>query len=1185
MTIIEMMNSEASSWPPCNVGDRDQSAAGRFARWLRWLFGVAILGTLIAVVMHLGEERELIRTISRARFPWLFCAFVLQAVTYLADAEVWRVVTRAAQTRLSLPRAYRLSLAQLFVDQVLPTGGLSGALLGARALEQTGIPRGVVMASLVVKFVSYYTAYVICLAGAVVILLIRGQSNRMILTPAIAFIAITLLLIWGVSTIAGRMMPPRLHQLLRWHSARATLTLLRQADRQLTRNPVVLLKAILLSLAIVLLDAGTMWVLIHSLGMTASVVGVFAGFMMASLFRTIGFSPGGLGTFEAASVLALKLTGVPYAVGLSATLLFRGLSFWLPMLPGLWFSKSVLASHAPDEPRALHEYWSQPPAPVAEQLGSGRDGLTSAEAARRLALHGPNELRDHERFSRLHAFWNQVRNPLVWILVFAAGASSATHEWTDAIVIVTIIFVSVGVGFWREYRAQSAAAALRSRVQTRVSVLRDAELATVPLREVVPGDVVQLSAGSIVPADGLILEATDFFANEGALTGESLPVEKEPGISAVDASLSERNNCVFQGTNIRSGTARCLVVQTGATTEFGRISQRLILRPPQTEFDAGVLRFGYLVTTTMFVMVLLVFAANVLLGRPPIETLLFSIALAVGLSPELLPAILSINLARGATLMSELGVVVRHLNAIENLGSMDVLCTDKTGTLTEGVVRLEGAYDDQGRRSARVLELAAANATLQSGLSNPLDDAIQEAASAEPGRFRKVDEVPYDFIRKRMSVVIEEDSVIRIVSKGAFEQILAICTRAGDGTTLTPERLSEIHARFTAWSTEGTRVLAIATRELPQKPEYTRDDECDLQFLGFLTFLDHPKDGVVKTIDDLRRLGVSIKVITGDNRLVSQHVAAQVGLHPERTITGKELSALHDEALWRIAETTEVFAEVDPSQKERIILALKKMGHVVGFLGDGINDAPAMHAADTSLSVDQAVDVAREAADFVLLKRDLDVIRRGIEQGRTTFANTLKYVLMTMSANLGNMASMAIASLVLPFLPLLAGQILLNNFLSDIPAFGLAGDNVDPEMIDRPRRWNVRFIGRFMIEFGLLSSVFDVLTFVMLMGLFHSGPEMFRTGWFVLSLLTELVVALIVRTRRTCFRSRPAPLLLYSSLVLGLLALSIPYWPGSSVLGFVPLPAGIAASIVAITAAYAATTELAKRHLYRSVGD
>ena len=623
-----------------------------------------------------------------------------------------------------------------------------------------------------------------------------------------------------------------------------------------------------------------------------------------------------------------------------------------------------------------------------------------------------------------------------------------------------------------------------------------------------------------------------------------------------------------------------VIVATGPATAFAAIAGRLGEQPPETEFDRGLRRFSYLLTGTMLALVTVVFAVHVLNGRPVLDTLLFAVALAVGLSPELLPAILSINLARGASLMAKEGVLVRHLSAIENLGSMDVLCTDKTGTLTEGVVELSGAFDATGVDSPEVLELASWNAALATGLVSPLDEALLSTHRPTTAGLRKIAELPFDFERKRVSVLVEDGIGQRLVTKGAFEPILSVCTQLAGGTPLDSSARSALRAQFEAWSRDGIRVVAVAERRLSVGEVLERGAEHDLAFRGFLTFLDRPKKGVREAIADLAHLGVTVKVISGDNLLVTRHIAGMVGLSVDTALTGRELATMDDITLAGRLEAADIFAEVDPGQKERIIGALRRRGHVVGFLGDGVNDAPAMHAADTSLSVQTAVDVAREAADFVLLEQDLDVIRAGIEEGRRTVANTLKYIRATMSANLGNMLSMAAASLILPFLPLLASQILLNNFLSDIPAFGIAEDSVDPELVETPPRWDVAALGRFMLVFGLVSSAFDFLTFGVLLRLFHAGPALFRTGWFVESLLTELAVALIVRTRRPFYQSRPGALLFGASVVLMVVTFAIPYLPLSQLIGFTPLPAPLVLVIVAITLLYVMATEGTKRLYY-----
>jgi Mg2+-importing ATPase len=955
---------------------------------------------------------------------------------------------------------------------------------------------------------------------------------------------------------------------------------LQEAEPAIVHDASVLARAGACQLGIMLLDAGTVWVLLLALGTSSPVLPTVATYALAAIFRTLGILPGGLGTFDGALVLGLAASGVPVATGLSATLLFRGLSFWLPMLPGWWAAKMPGAAAARDTAPAGAIACSWTAAQAFDRLGSAPGGLSAAEAAGRIERVGPNRLTPARRLSRLGAVLRQLRNPLQLVLLVAAAASAIVHEWIDAGIVLAIVTMSNVVSASREYSSDRAARRLRERLETRVRVLRDGVAAEVGATTLVPGDVLLLSAGSLVPADALLLESVDLFVNEAVLTGESFPVQKTVGVVATGAPLTERSNCVFAGTNVRSGTARAIVVATGEATEIAAISAHLRAPPPETGFERGARRFGYLLTRTMMVMVLLVLAANVALGRPLLETLLFAVALAVGLSPELLPAILAVNLARGARALARDGVLVRHLPAIENLGSMDLLCTDKTGTLTEGSPVVEGAYDADGAPSSRVLELAALNAALQTGLANPMDEAILEARNPDLSGVTKLAEVPYDFLRKRMSVFLRDGAGVRMVTKGAFVPTLQACLRRADGLPLDAARRADLLRRFDEWGSRGYRVLAIAGRSLPGQGGFTRDDEVDLEFEGFVTFHDPPKAGVAAAIAGLGRLGVSIKLISGDAQAVARNVAAQVGMPSAAVMTGAELAAIHEDALPQAAERVDLFVEVDPNQKERIIQALRRAGHVVGFLGDGVNDAPAMHAADTGLSVDKAVDVAREAADFVLLEQDLEVIARGIAEGRRTFANTLKYILTTMSANLGNMISMAVASLFLPFLPLLAGQILLNNFLSDLPAVGLADDNVDPEMVARPREWDMSLLRKFMIEFGLLSTVFDFLTFGVLLIGFGVGAALFRTGWFVESLLTELAVALVVRTRRPFLKSRPGTVLIVATLATAAVALALPYLPVAGVFGFVAIPPALLAALVGITLLYVMTTEFAKSRFH-----
>ena len=840
---------------------------------------------------------------------------------------------------------------------------------------------------------------------------------------------------------------------------------------------------------------------------------------------------------------------------------------------------------------APEAYWSLPAERLMTQLGSEARGLTRREAARRLKQYGPNALKAMKRATALGLFANQFKSPLVLILIVASIISLAAAEWIDAGMVLVIVVGSTLLGFGQEYIAGNAIDKLRSKVTIHSVVLRDGQPQTLPSDRVVQGDVVHLSAGSLIPADGVVLEARDFFINQAVLTGETFPVEKRPGTAAEKDGLTERGNCVFMGTSVSSGTASVLVVQTGKATVFGQIAGKLALRPPLTEFERGIQRFGYLLTRIMLVMVVVVLAINIFLARPAIASLLFALALAVGLTPELLPAIVSITLSHGAKRMAKLGVIVRRLNSIENLGSMDVLCTDKTGTLTAGVVQLDGAVDTDGQPSAAVLRLAGINAHFQSGMANALDEAVLAAAAkagVDFGDVHKVDEIPYDFVRKCLSVVAADATGARtLITKGALDNVLALCTSAGaDAAALDGAMRERIEAHYGAWSAQGYRVLGVAWRKVEARTGvYTRADERGLCFAGFLLFLDPPKADARQTVIDLAQRGVQLKIITGDNQKVARHVAEAVNLPVVRVMTGRELNDMGDGALMHQAARTTVFAEVDPNQKERIILALQKTGHVVGYMGDGINDALALHTADVGISVDTAVDVAKDAADFVLLRKDLGILRRGIDEGRMTFANTLKYILTTISANFGNMFSMAAASVFLPFLPLLASQILLNNFMSDIPATTIAGDKVDKEWVDKPRRWDTVFIRDYMVVFGLISSVFDFLTFGALLWVFQAAPEEFRTGWFLESLMTELVIALVVRTRRPFYRSRPATLLLVTTLAVIAVALVLPYLPFSSIFGFVPLPAPLLLSMIGLTMAYVVAVEAAKKWFYARVGN
>lgn len=825
-------------------------------------------------------------------------------------------------------------------------------------------------------------------------------------------------------------------------------------------------------------------------------------------------------------------------------------------------------------------YWSCDPGESMTALGTSALGLTTSEAVARVRQRGPNAIEDQPSVAVPKLLLHQFESPLVLILVFGAVISMVMKDWVEASIILAIVLGSTVLGFAQEYRANTAVMALRRRLALTVRVVRDGKALTIATNALVPGDIIHLVAGNLVPADGIVLDARDFLVTEASLTGESFPVEKQRGVVPADTPIAGRTNCVFLGTSVRSGTATVLVMKTGRDTAFGAVAARLQERAPETEFARGIRQFGSLLVRVMIVIVVFVLTVNHLLDRPLLESLLFAVALAVGISPELLPAIVSVTLSRGARAMAREGVIVRRLEAIENLGSMDVLCTDKTGTLTKGVIALDAAVNSAGEASDEVLKMAYLNSAFETGIENPLDAAI--VAAGEQGRlgtasYSKIDEIPYDFIRKRLTIIVAREGEAAghlIITKGAFSNVLDVCS--------TDAALRErLEAYYRKKGTEGFRVLAVAIKRVTASKRYGREDEHGMSFAGFLLFSDPPKADVSKTLRGLTALGIRVKVITGDNRYVAAHVAAAIGLKSQTMLTGEMIAKLKDESLWHLAEHTGLFVEVDPQQKERIVRALQRVGHAVGYLGDGINDAPSLHAADIGISIENAVDVARESADVVLLRHDLDVLRRGVESGRATFANTLKYISITTSANFGNMVSMAIATPFLPFLPLAAKQILLNNFLSDVPSIAISTDNVDAARLARAQRWDVVGVRRFMIVFGLISTVFDLLTFALLLNVFHAEETVFQTSWFVVSLLTELAVVLVLRTHGPAWRSAPSRLLLWTTAAVVTVALVVPYAGTlASAFGFVPLPWHLVLALVLVVVGYVLCTELVKNRYF-----
>lgn len=829
-------------------------------------------------------------------------------------------------------------------------------------------------------------------------------------------------------------------------------------------------------------------------------------------------------------------------------------------------------------------FWSLPAEQVLAHLETTSRGLSGAEATSRSSRFAARRLTLRRRTDAGALLLRQFASPIVLILLGATLLSCFLQDFGDAAIILVIVLASCLLGFWQERGAAGAVAQLLSLVEVKARVVRDGAPGEVPLDQVVPGDVVLLSAGATAPGDCLLLEARDLFADEATLTGETFPAEKSVAVIEADAPLARRTNTIFLGTHMVSGSATAVVVTIGKDTEFGRISEHLKLRPTETDFERGVRHFGYLLMEVTLLLVIGIFGVNVFLHRPVLESFLFSMALAVGMTPQLLPAIVSINLAHGARRMADKKVIVRRLAAIEDFGSMNVLCTDKTGTVTQGLVTLQGAHDLAGKSSARALRYAYLNASFESGFKSPIDAAIRAHGAVDIATWSKLDEVPYDFLRKRLSILVAGPEGNLMITKGALAQVLETCAEAVDasGTAFPIEAVrARIMERFSSYSSAGQRTLGLACRHLATEARITKASEVGMTFVGFLVFSDLPKAGIRATIGQLADLGVNLKIITGDNALVAATVARAIGLSGAEVITGLDLNQMSDGALLRRVDRAAIFAEVEPNQKERIVLALRKAGNVVGYMGDGINDASALHAADVGLSVEGAVDVAKEVADIVLLEKDLEVLVAGVREGRATFANTLKYVLMATSANFGNMFSMAGASLLLPFLPLLPKQILLTNLLTDLPEMTIAGDGVDPEMLARPRRWDIRFIRSFMLTFGVLSSIFDYLTFGALLYLLHASPAQFRTGWLVESVLSASLIVLVVRSRGPFFRSRPGRSLLLTTLGVAAAALLLPFLPFVQVLGLAPLAPSTLALLALIVAAYLASGELAKRIFYR----
>jgi Mg2+-importing ATPase len=822
-------------------------------------------------------------------------------------------------------------------------------------------------------------------------------------------------------------------------------------------------------------------------------------------------------------------------------------------------------------------------ADLFKRLGTSAAGLTAIEAARRLGEFGPNEPGEVNRIRPLVQFAHFCTNPLVLILLGAGVLSTFVGELADGAIITAIVVLSIVVNFLQTYRSQRAVRRLREQVAPTATVLRDGKWIELARRQIVPGDIVRVAAGDLIPGDARLLQSLHLYVQQAALTGESMPVEKEAD-AAPSAASPDSANMVFLGTSVVSGTATAVVFATGRQSSFGDIAARLAAPAPETEFDRGTRQFGILIMKTVVFLVLFILTVNVSMHRNALESLLFAVALAVGLTPEFLPMITTVTLATGAVRMARKKVIVKHLAAIENFGSIDVLCTDKTGTLTAAKMTLQNALDPFGGPSQRPLTLGYLNSRFETGIKSPLDEAIlKQTEKLEIEGYQKSDEIPFDFERRRLSIAVERGGKCILITKGAPESVLAVCTNLEVDESVQPldEKAGQrCRDEFRRLSADGLRVLAVAYRVSAKSTGLGAADECDMTLAGFLTFVDPVLEGVAESIVAMRRDGVKVKVLTGDNELVARHVCTQVGIDAGRIVLGEELERTTDVALAHIVEETDVFARVSPSQKNRIIRALKSRSHVVGFMGDGINDAPSLHTADVGISVAGAVDVAKDAAEIILLEGDLRVLHNGIIEGRKAFGNVFKYILMGTSSNFGNMFSMAGATLFLPFLPMTPTQILLNNFLYDLAQVTIPTDNVDPIYIRKPQHWDIALIRNFMLLIGPISSIYDFLTFFLMLRVFHSSAALFHTGWFVESLATQTLVLFVIRTARSPWSNWPSIPLALTTISVVVIGLVLPYSGFARDLGFVALPGAYFAFLAVATVTYLALVEMAKRRLF-----
>jgi Mg2+-importing ATPase len=840
----------------------------------------------------------------------------------------------------------------------------------------------------------------------------------------------------------------------------------------------------------------------------------------------------------------------------------------------------------PDRPDTPQPFHTLPEEELFSLLGSSRNGLTAAQAQAGLARSGPNDISRIQKPPVIFQYLGHFKNLLVIILLIAAAISLFVGEITNAAIISIIVLASVTLNFFQEYKAGNAADLLKQNLVSKTTVLRDGIRSELSVTGLVPGDVVFLAAGDIVPADARVLEERDFFINQSALTGEPFPVGKTAGREDPAIPLAEADNYIFLGTSVVSGMATALVTRTGMATEFGHVAKTLVGRPPETEFERGLKQFSYLMSKIIFFLVIFVFFINALFRHGVLESLLFAVALAVGMTPELLPMILSLNLSKGSIAMSKKGAIVKHPESIQNFGSMDILCTDKTGTLTENQIALVRHLDTEGNDSENVLLYSYVNSFFDTGLKSPLDEAILRFRHIDIDAYRKIDEIPFDFQRKRVSVIVSTGSGHLLVAKGAPEEVIRVCSqwdRRGIPEPLTDAGRESINRIYEAQSAEGFRTLAVCYRSLPaEKAQFSPADENGMVLAGLVTFIDPPKESARDSVLLLARSGIELKILTGDNELVTKKTCELIGLNVKGVLGGADIEHMDDSTLSRVVEDVTIFSRMTPVQKNRIMIALRHNGHVVGFMGDGINDAPSIREADVGISVENAVDIARESADIILLKNDLRVLNDGVLEGRRTFGNTMKYILMGTSSNFGNMFSVAGASLFLKFLPMLPVQILLNNLLYDISESTIPTDNVDESYISTPKKWDMEFIKKFILVFGPISSLFDFITFFILLFIFSADASLFQTAWFMESICTQTLVIFVIRTRVVPFyHSRPSRLLAFSTVLIVAIACILPFTVVGSIFGFVPPPLSFFAVLAGLVIGYIGIVELVKYWFYR----